>query len=378
MHIIKKILISIIVFATIFIIHDLFKTRMELKNKEKRLKEGFGEEEIKGTGLPIAISTVQDKYLDLPLREFIVKSSYNSAISGEYANQEMIRYLLQRGVRLLDFEIYTTSNNIEYVSFSREQDFIMDSANEESDRLSFAAAMGTVNAYSFISPAPSPNDPLFISLRIKNKLKGEELKAMYKRVADIIKVNFPTRLYQDKNGNAMEVNGSTLLRDIMGKIVIIFDTENKLSNFDKRCSNPENECSEIYPFINIPANIAGGLPIYHYEDITTKTHEPVSTQRDSEGTTINTFIMVVPPVDDVIQLPSPQEVVRTFYPQFLLYKFYIGNTNLEEYENIFNKAGSAFVPISSLLSTVEEEEMEEDVTPTVVPKKRAGPLNFRL
>jgi hypothetical protein len=380
MHILKKIFVLVIVFATIFIIHHLLKTRRAIQQK---IEEGFGEEEInkiKGAKTPISIAPIQDKYLDLPLREFIVKSSYNSAISGDYASKEMIRFILERGCRLLDFEIYTDSNKIDYVSLSREQDYVMDTLNEDADRLSFADAMGTVNAYSFVNPSPSPDDPLFLSLRLKNNLKKDEKRAAYKRIADILKVSFPNRLYQDVAGKALEVNGSTPLREIMGKVVVIFDTENKFSNFDKYCSDSKNECSEIYSVINIPANVAGGLPIYTYEDVTTKSREPVLQQRDGLGTTIDTFYMVIPPVDDVIQVPSPREVVLSAFPQFMLYKFHINNTNLEEYEKIFNTAQTAFVPISSLLSTKNEEDSgeDEDVVRPSLPKKSAGPLSFKL
>jgi hypothetical protein len=378
MHILKKILILVIVCVTIFIIHQLLNARRAIK-----IEEGFGEDEInkiKGSEQPVSIGPIQDKYLDLPLREFIVKSSYNSAISGEYANKEMIRIVLQRGCRLLDFEIFTNSN-LEYVSLSKDDQFSMDTLNDSADRLSFVDAMGTVNAYSFINPSPSPADPLFLSLRLKNNLKKDERRAVYKRIADIVKVSFPNRLYQDSTGKAIDVNGSTPLRDIMGKVVVIFDTENKLSNFDKYCSDSKNECSEIFPIINIPANVAGGLPIYTYEDITTKPYEPVLQQRDGHGTTINTFYMVVPPVDDVIQVPPPREVVLSAFPQFMLYKFHINNTNLEEYEKMFNTAQTSFVPISSLLSVKNENGEgieEEEVTVSTLPKKSAGPLSFKL
>jgi len=157
MHILKKFLILVIVLITIFIIYNLLKTRKAIKiqaelEKNKRSIEGFGEEEIsnlKAFDTPISISAIQEKYLDLPLREFIVKSSYNSAISGDYANKEAIRVLLERGVRLLDFEIYTTSNNIEYISYSKEADLTMDTLNTDAERLSFAAA-------SQLSTTPSP------------------------------------------------------------------------------------------------------------------------------------------------------------------------------------------------------------------------------
>ena len=238
MHILKKMLILVIVFVTIYIIHYLLKTRNTLKLKaqqelEKKHVEGFGEDEIQKviqSNEPVAIDAVLDKFLDLPLREFIVKSSYNSAISGDYANPEMIRILLQRGVRLLDFEIYTDTN-IEYVSYSKDNEFTMSTANEPSERLSLASALETLNAYSFIMPSPSPNDPLFLSLRVKNKLSDQ--KDVYKRIADILKTTFPNRLYQDSSGKAIDVNGSTPFKDIMGKIIVIFDTEGKISNYQE-------------------------------------------------------------------------------------------------------------------------------------------------
>lgn len=384
MHILKKMLILVIVFVTIYIIHYLLKTRNTLKLKaqqelEKKHVEGFGEDEIQKviqSNEPVAIDAVLDKFLDLPLREFIVKSSYNSAISGDYANPEMIRILLQRGVRLLDFEIYTDTN-IEYVSYSKDNEFTMSTANEPSERLSLASALETVNAYSFIMPSPSPNDPLFLSLRVKNKLSDQ--KYVYKRIADILKTTFPNRLYQDSSGNAIDVNGSTPFKDIMGKIIVIFDTEGKITNYQEYCADAKNACSEIYPFVNIPANIATGLPIYNYNDITTKYHERVLQQGDGFGTTINTFVMVAPPVDDIIQIPPPKEVINSSFPQFILYKFYIQNANLAEYEDIFNQANSSFVPISSFLITKGEPQTEnKNFIKSAIPQKPAGPLGFNF
>jgi hypothetical protein len=379
-------LILVIVFVTIYIIHYLLKTRNTLKLKaqqelEKKHVEGFGEDEIQEviqSNEPVAIDAVLDKFLDLPLREFIVKSSYNSAISGTFANQEMIRILLQRGVRLLDFEIYTDTN-IEYVSYSKDNEFTMNTANEPSERLSLASALETVNAYSFIMPSPSPNDPLFLSLRVKNKLSDQ--KDVYKRIADILNTTFPNRLYQDSSGKAIDVNGSTPFKDIMGKIIVIFDTEGKISNYQEYCADTTNTnaCSKIYPFVNIPANIATGLPIYNYNQITTTYHARVLQQGNGFGTTINTFVMVAPPVDDIIQIPPPKEVINSSFPQFILYKFYIQNANLAEYEDIFNQANSSFVPISSFLITKGEPQTEnKNFIKSAIPQKPAGPLGFNF
>jgi hypothetical protein len=204
-------------------------------------------------------------------------------------------------------------------------------------------------------------------------------KQVYKRIADILKTTFPNRLYQDSDGKAIEVNGSTPLKDIMGKIVVIFDTEGKISNYQGDCANDKNACSEIYPFVNIPANIASGLPIYNYDDITTKYHERVLQKKDEFGTDIKTFVMVAPPVDDIIQIPPPKEVINSSFPQFILYKFYIQNANLAEYEDIFNQANSSFVPMSSFLITKGEPQTENtNSIKSAIPQKPAGPLGFNF
>ncbi len=80
MHIIKKLLILVIVCITFVIIHNLLKTRAEIKLQaqrelNKRSQEGFGESEIetmKKSSSPLSIGPVPQKYLDLPLREFMV------------------------------------------------------------------------------------------------------------------------------------------------------------------------------------------------------------------------------------------------------------------------------------------------------------------
>ena len=165
MHPFKKVLILVIILSTFFIIYNLLMSRKEIQIQgqkeqnqlqERELKEGFGQgkegfdqgkddeiKNMKNTG-PISITSIPEKYMDLPIREFIVKSSYNSALSGQYAGKEPILTVLERGCRLLDFEIYTR-NSIEYVSYSGDPEFkSMDTENEVGQRLSLGEAFNTV------------------------------------------------------------------------------------------------------------------------------------------------------------------------------------------------------------------------------------------
>ena len=60
------------------------------------------------------------------LKDYIIKSSYNSAVTGKHVNIDMVKYLLKRGVRLLDFEVmlidnapmitYTDDKNLETIN----------------------------------------------------------------------------------------------------------------------------------------------------------------------------------------------------------------------------------------------------------------------
>lgn len=379
MHIIKKLLILVIVCVTIVIIHNLLKTRAEIKLQaqrelDQRMREGFGESEIESMSKsrsPLSIGPIPDKYLDLPLREFMVKSSYNSAISGEYANAEAIKVVLKKGCRLLDFEIYTVNDN-EYVSYS--DDFKqMDTINKDNERLTFTDAMSAVSSSAFTNSfCPSPEDPIFILLRIK----GNPTKDVYTRIAGVLTTAFPKKLHGDE-GKAIQVNGGTRLRDIMGKVVVILDTDGKMSNYDTTC-NPSKpsakSCSGIYDVVNLPANISGGLLVNSYEDILNKPIAPVFSNRDGYGTTINRFMMVKPKNNDPTKtFPKPSDVVNAGLPQFLLYKFYADPDNLEDYENIFNYAKSAFVPISTWISNSPDSQ-ETRKQKSAIPKAPALPL----
>jgi hypothetical protein len=72
----------------------------------------------------------------------------------------------------------------------------------------------------------------------------------------------------------------------------------------------------------------------------------------SSGNTsdITTFMMIEPSQFEEISSPNPKNILKTYYPQFLLYKFYESNENLKAYEDLFNTNKSSFMPISSFIA----------------------------
>jgi hypothetical protein len=347
MHPIKKFLILVIVLVAIIIIYNLLNTRQIIKinyeKEKKELKEGFAEASASASASTSSIAAIPQSYSKLPIREFIIKSSYNSAINNEnIADKKQIMAVLERGCRLVDFEIYTR-NNIEYVSYSEDPKYkSMDTDNEAENRLTLGDAFNTVVGYAFTSPSPSPNDPLFVSLRIKNNSTET-----YSRIATLINYAFKSRLYKG------EVNSATPLEKIMGKAVIILDRTSspEYKNF-MDCST--SSCYKLTEYVNIEAGTIG-FPKYTYTNLETLPQKLVSPSKNGLETNITSFMIMTPTQIDQAKPPNPVDTISKWFPQFILYKFYKPSEELTDYENIFNENQTALVPVSAIISNSRKQ-----------------------
>ena len=263
------------------------------------------------------IQSMPDKYRDLALREVTIKSSFNSAISGNFASSEQIKNVLQRGCRFLDFQILTSETDAkDYVSMTLEnQSFNLDTEN----KLPLAEAMNTASSYGF-SKAPNSNDPLFIHLRIATT-NPDSLK----RIQKIIGFSFSGRLFTGL------VNQSTPLGDLKGKAVIIVDL----------ATNPELRS------IGMEAHIFSGTTDFRkYEFQQLQSMAPMVVQKDSDSLHNDMgFLRMCVPLNSVDVDVSPNQFLANHPCQVLAMRFYKIDENLIEYENLFNKTKSAFLPL---------------------------------
>jgi hypothetical protein len=353
MDIIRKLLILVIILTTFYIIYKLLKSRDDIKvqakqelDKYKMLKEGFSTH--------VSTGPIQDKFKDLQLREFIIKSSYNTIVNDKGdVDKEMIEKVLIRGCRCLHFKIKTNSGGSEVVY----NDAVIDG-------VPLAYVLSKINSKAFSTPSPSPTDPLFLYL-VTDTLDS----AAIKRVNDLLTTNFPNRMYTGK------VDKSTEIRGLMGKVIVI----GKGDLLSK----------------SISADVVNGLPVYNYDQILSRVGKKVTKVSETGfETDKDTFEMVLPNTDDTVSPPPPNSFIKSYYSQFVLYKFYLENELLEEYEQIFDDAKSAFVPISTLIdkytleTTVEGfecsgtpiecdeiQKQEADIKPSV-PSQPALPLGW--
>lgn len=355
MHIYKKLLILVIILVTFYILYNLFKERAENRKraaaemKAATKKEGFSimpstaanpEEEVKQLSTTgVTIQAINDAQLDLPLREFIVKSSYNSGISGNFASTHAIRYVLGRGCRLLDFEIYTREGS-EYISFANDQEFSsLGTNNREPYRLKLTNALNMIGGSAFSSDSPSPEDPIFIHLRVKNNLREA-----YQRIAKAIDYAFNNRLLTEP------INSSTPLRRLMGKVIIIMD---KSSSPDYKnyttCDGDDTNCLSLDKYIDLESGTTE-LSKFLYTDFDKISKNKVMPTSTGNSSDISTFMMIAPSQFDEVSSPKPDETLKNYYPQFLLYKFYENDDNLKAYEELFNENRSSFMSMSTFIA----------------------------
>ena len=70
------------------------------------------------------ITDIREKMYDIPLNQVCIKASYNSAYDGKDINIEMLEYVINRGCRFLDFELYYNENDSNvYVNYSTDPTF---------------------------------------------------------------------------------------------------------------------------------------------------------------------------------------------------------------------------------------------------------------
>lgn len=342
MHIVKKLMILVIVVASFVIIYQLMRENTMMRNQKESFQTEIQKESTellenaKTQGLELTVKPLSEKskQLNFPLREFMIKSSYNSAIIDKTASREAIEFVLGRGCRLLDFEIYTRDAK-EYVSDSNDPEY---RDLQTGLTLTFENAMTAIAANAFSPPSPAPTDPLFIHLRIKN-----HSNAAYKRMSKIIGDVFGNKLYTDS------VNGSIPIGKLIGKVVIIVDAMSAPNYYKySKCSNTELDCIPLTDRVGLISGTVD-LPKYsftHYFDLA---QQSISVDFNTDRTDVKTFLMATPPEIGSDQVSFPDDAALLRLPvQMLLVPFYRQNEDLKKYEAKFNKHGSSFCALGPI------------------------------
>ena len=162
----KKILILIIIILFSYIIWRLILKQYQIKDmiRQTQNKEGFfgsgsPEDELSSikNSTPITILSVdntQNGYDNIPINQFVIKASYNTVVTGLYTNLNMVQYVLSRGCRYLDFEIFIGKDSqTPCIAYTTDYEY---TTIDTSNYLSIDDVFDSINNYAF-SAANTPN-----------------------------------------------------------------------------------------------------------------------------------------------------------------------------------------------------------------------------
>lgn len=292
---------------------------------------------LRDKGGPGVTSVKYEKYPDTTLRDYVIKSSYNTAYTGSKMSIQAITYALTRGYRFLDFEIFMIDNSPR-IGYSENSNTL-----STGNTLPLGEVLYNIINGGFSAPTPNSNDPLFINLRI-NTVDSD----IYELIAKSISKNMGSRLYSGS------VNGMTKINDIMNKIVIIIDKKvsPKYADYPDCSKQPNN--STCYNLSQV-TNLEGGgdnLLMVKYDDLLKQTTNPPIV-KDNGTTDIVVLKMCFPDVTQKQGNPDDVTIfIKDYGVQFLAMRLYLVDTGLKAYENMFNKGGMALLPFSSVLPMI--------------------------
>lgn len=346
MYLYKKILILFIIFVSSYIMHILLKKRRGIQNLEglSNYSDSYEVDLMKVvTGTNISSITTNT---DLPLCEFCVKSSYNSALSGNYVGTEAIKYVLSRGCRFIDFEIYYI-DNVPCVAYSTDPTFVTLTSK---NFITLNEALQTVAMNAFSAPSPNLGDPLFMQLRIKSKNDD-----ILNQTGMAIKNYLSSRLFKGK------VDSNTKLKDLLGQIILIIDTkysplykdENKYPKCTTVSTTEIDGCYNLSKYVNMESG-GNNLHSYNYNDLLNQNTTPLTIIDSDRKETDVALLRLIKPNIESTNNPEYHDFIVNYGVQFITYRFYLKDKNLEDYEKLFFDMKSGIIPLSSVLNHLNQ------------------------
>lgn len=360
MSLIKKILIVIVLILFIYIILRLLKSRALLQREI--VSENFS---LSGTADKTEIDKLISKNhvklqsssnAKLPLKEYCIKASYNTALTGNYVNLDMIKYVIGRGCRFLDFEVFyvgktkTDDKGNAVTIYTAEVAYSTDNTfttiNSENSIL-LEKVLTTIITNAFSQSCTNRDDPMFINLRIKSNKKDA-----YKAIATALDSTIKPKLYTDsKTENdeiiAKQVTKLTPLSDIMGKIILCVDkTIDRNYRTYTPCDDNNKTCYDLINYINMET---GGedLNLLRYSEVMEQCITPININNDNITTDVKTIKYVIPNTkNDNSQNPNISDFVLKYSSQIPAFRFYKNDDQLNKYEEFFDDNGSAFVSLA--------------------------------
>ena len=293
-----------------------------------------------------SIQSLEKKYSDLPLKEYCIKASYNSAVSGNYVNKNMLKHVLSRGCRFLDLEVFYIEHKKSFmpvVAKSSDPKFISFDTN---NHITLEEAFSSIISNAFSGNSPNKGDPLFLHLRIKTKDSE-----CYHDVAKLIDSILKPKLMEG------QVNETTKMSEMMGKIVIVVDkTIHRDYKDHAKCKAQDLQCYDLANYTNLES---GGQVMNQFSlmQIENQASSPVLIKDDNVTTSATTSRLVLP-LSKNSENPDILKMILRYGIQIVGYKYDQQNEQLEKSEAFFNDNKGGIVPLAAAITYFDRIDQE--------------------
>ena len=377
----------ILLILSIIVIFFIFYKQYDFGQRWKEHMTGLGSCGSSSNDMDFSPTPCDNEYKlagDLPLREYCVKSCFNSAYSGTTVGGDILTTRITEGYRFLDLNVFFVgdpSNDV-FVGFSQDNSpQLVNSTLLLSDALKIISEKAFSSSTTFSDGLRNANAyPVFVHIRVYSgrNPNGELMTDIISKIAKIIVGNdnsppsYSIHYLRNSAGAPVQVDGCTNLSSIMGKLIISMDILNILEiyapiKYQFASTIPPETISAIQTFVNILSGGSTFPAFYRYTEDSLIHRTNTLGLADSsvvgslKTNTKNMFISFPHP-DDVEKTtlnPTPNssgvkqpDIVRFILSrsiQFIPMRVYFGNdasANLTKYTGIFEKIGTPFAPMS--------------------------------
>jgi hypothetical protein len=378
----------ILLFAAILIIVVVFYQQIRFGCKSNKIEgltssEKGSSEKSENPDAPLVCADAN--YGDpknLPLREYYIKSSFNSAYDGNSVSAESIVARLAEGYRFIDLNVFCASGQQVFVGYSPGN-----TPDLAHGGLLLSEALDAIAKNAFIKPTTPPSgsapvswdytkSPMIVNIRVFRGV-GSTVDV----VGNVAKVINPdvgvqgqssggtmasSKYYVNSPGSPVLINGCTPLDNIAGKILFTMNIENILQvytpsgEFAKNV--PDQTVAAMNTFVNFLSGGSTCVAFYSYTDpsLTSRTNTLNKTSDDlnSYQTNIQYMSLAFPHPTDALTQPDIRKFALNCSVLILPMRVYVGSDpNLVLNTKIFDQYSKpgGFVPASSLRAIIDQQ-----------------------
>lgn len=290
---------------------------------------------------------------NMPLRQYCVKASSNSAYSGNFISDEMIKYVLSRGCRFLDFELFSLpkkAGDSEFVPFVGYSTDGASPHSQSNNNVELSVILKSTLSHAFLTKTSEEyntkniDDPLFLHFRLRGETsdKKQELYNSIQRVLESLNANATFKPYFTTSS----ITPETSISKIMKKCVIIFDFEPTTKGYYHQMTSNTFQLQKV-----------------NYNQINTREHEKTPpTTLSSTEVDVYRYKYTIPNYNRFFQKNvNIFSAIRNYGIQINLMQYYINDIELQKCEELFNELQSGVVPMSYGIAFIDSVADESEL-----------------